>query len=157
MNKDKSENIYSFKGFKTVFLFTLKQTFKNKGYIISFIVTVLVMTIMGPVMYLANKSDNSFAENRFSLKESGIKKVYISNETDIPYEDVDFMDIIKEVSPNEIDELPDIKVVVGDVFIQLNKNQRIKRIHRHTANCTICCVNDTDCITNVELLKPWRI
>ena len=57
----------------------------------------------------------------------------------------------------QITELPEIKVVIGDVFIQLTKEQRISKVHRHTPNCTLCCVNDTGCIKNVELKKTWRI
>jgi hypothetical protein len=81
------------------------------------------------------------------------KKLLEVNVKDYSCEDGYLINFARE----QIDALPDIKVIVGDVFIQLNKSQRIKRIHRHTPNCTICCVNDTDCITNVELLKSWRI
>ena len=54
--KNEKENIYSLKGFDKVFKFTLAQTFKNKAYIVSLVMFILVMSLMGPIQYFSSKS-----------------------------------------------------------------------------------------------------
>ncbi len=56
MKSKEKENIYSLKGFDKVFNFTLKQTFKNKAYIVSLVMFILIMTLMGPIQYFSMKS-----------------------------------------------------------------------------------------------------
>ena len=85
--KNKTENIYSMKGFKHVFFFTLKQTFKNKTYIASFIIFVLMMALMGPISYFSSSgvAQNVDAMKVIDLGDSKIEKVILVNETPIPY------------------------------------------------------------------------
>ena len=54
--RNEKENIYSLKGFDKVFKFTLKQTFKNKAYIVSLVMFILIMSLMGPIQYFSMKS-----------------------------------------------------------------------------------------------------
>ena len=64
---NKRENIYSLQGFGNVFRFTLRQTFKNKGYLVSFVIFVLCMTLMGPIQYLGQHAGQSAAEDGMSF------------------------------------------------------------------------------------------
>ncbi len=75
------------KGFKHVFFFTLKQTFKNKTYIASFIIFVLMMALMGPISYFSSSgvAQNVDAMKVIDLGDSKIEKVILVNETPIPY------------------------------------------------------------------------
>lgn len=59
--KDK-ENIYSLKGFDKVFKFTLAQTFKNRAYIVSLIMFVILMALMGPIQYFSSRTGQNGAE-----------------------------------------------------------------------------------------------
>ncbi len=86
MNNNTHENIYSLKGIKKVFFFTLKQTFKNKGYIFSFVLLVIIMAAMGPIFYLSEKSGESFSMDSVTLENSKLNKIYFSNDTDIEYD-----------------------------------------------------------------------
>ena len=51
------------------------------------------------------------------------------------------------------------KIVIGDFYIRLTKNQLVNRISQRTPNCTICCLNDPNCIdkNTVREIKTWRI
>jgi hypothetical protein len=77
------ENIYSLKGFDKVFKFTLKQTFKNKAYIVSLVMFILIMAFMGPIQYFTGKSGNNAAEGMESSKISDpvTQKVIVLDET----------------------------------------------------------------------------
>ena len=83
---NKQENIYSLKGFDKVFRFTVRQTFKNKAYITSFVMFVLIMTFMGPIQYASFKAGSSAAGDMidYSPQNSGIEKLYVLNQTDVP-------------------------------------------------------------------------
>ena len=59
--KDK-ENIYSLKGFDKVFKFTLAQTFKNRAYVVSLIMFVIMMALMGPIQYFSSRTGQNGAE-----------------------------------------------------------------------------------------------
>ena len=77
------ENIYSLKGFDKVFKFTMKQTFKNKGYRASFIIFVLVMTFMGPIQYVGQRAGQGAAEEGFGFDPSSAAadNIYIYDNT----------------------------------------------------------------------------
>ncbi len=83
---NKQENIYSLKGFDKVFRFTVRQTFKNKAYITSFVMFVLIMTFMGPIQFASYKAGSGAAGEAFSYspEDVGIEKLYVLNETDVP-------------------------------------------------------------------------
>ena len=78
---NKRENIYSLEGFSKVFRFTMSQTFKNKGYLVSFVAFVLVMSLMGPIQYLGQHFGESSAEESISFNPSNVSidKLYIVN------------------------------------------------------------------------------
>ncbi len=80
---NKRENIYSLQGVGKVFKFTLVQTFKNKAYILSFVLFVLVMTFMGPLQYIMSKNGENTAKKAFEAdyENMGIKNVYVYNDT----------------------------------------------------------------------------
>ena len=82
---NKRENIYSLKGFGKVFSFTLRQTFKNKGYIVSLVIFVLTMSLMGPIQYLSQRSGENAARASIDFDAAGAvtEKLYIYNETNI--------------------------------------------------------------------------
>ena len=82
---NKRENIYSLDGFSKVFKFTMRQTFKNKGYLVSFIIFVLCMTLMGPIQYLGQHAGQSAAEDStgFSPADVSISDVTIINNTTV--------------------------------------------------------------------------
>ncbi|SEQ25024.1 ABC-type Na+ efflux pump, permease component [Lachnospiraceae bacterium NE2001] len=89
---NKRENIYSLQGFGKVFRFTVSQTFKNKGYLASFVIFVLVMTLMGPIQYLGQHAGQSAAEDSIVFDPSSVEmdKLYVYNEigTEISIEDL---------------------------------------------------------------------
>ena len=76
---NKRENIYSLEGFSKVFKFTVRQTFKNKGYLLSFVIFVLVMTLMGPLQYLGQSAGQGAAEDsmNFNSAEVDVDNIYI--------------------------------------------------------------------------------
>ena len=73
------ENIYSLEGFSKVFKFTVRQTFKNKGYLLSFVIFVLVMTLMGPLQYLGQSAGQGAAEDsmNFNSADVDVDNIYI--------------------------------------------------------------------------------
>ncbi|MBR6303503.1 MAG: hypothetical protein IKR35_06595, partial [Lachnospiraceae bacterium] len=83
-SKSSSNNIYNMEGLSKVFSFTLKQTFKNKGYLISYIMVIAMMTLMSPISALSAKSTESTMAVVDSMKqENDVTKVFIDNETDV--------------------------------------------------------------------------
>ena len=104
---ESSENIYSLKGLSKVFKFTLVQTFKNKAYIISFVLFVVIMTFMGPLQYVMGKTSEDTAKKIFvtDLKDVSVKNVYIVNKTLVELKINDYSGIHFEVSDKTYDEL----------------------------------------------------
>ncbi|MBR8758994.1 hypothetical protein [Porphyromonas levii] len=45
--------------------------------------------------------------------------------------------------------LIDLDIVISNMYIQLTKEQRIKRINRRTQNCTVCAVFDPGAYVNI--------
>ena len=94
---NKQENIYSLKGFDKVFRFTFRQTFKNKAYVASFVMFVLVMTLMGPIQYASFRAGSGAAGEalNYSPEKADIENLYVLNETDIPFEksDLEWIDM----------------------------------------------------------------
>lgn len=79
------ENIYSLKGFSKVFKFTLAQTFKNKAYIASLVLFIIIMSLMGPIQYFSAKSGMSITESMSGNKiENAVtKSIIVLNETNV--------------------------------------------------------------------------
>lgn len=79
----------SISGWRDVFTFTLVQTLKNKTFIISYVILLLLTAVSMPVM---NKfmSGNKDAVNG----QSPVRKVYVKNETTLPA--MEFSDVLKE-------------------------------------------------------------
>ena len=94
---DKRENIYSMKGFKKVFGFTVRQTFKNRGYLVSFIIFVLVMTFMGPIQYMGQRAGQGAAESglEYSPTKIEVDNVYIYNQTPVSLDEKAVEDLYK--------------------------------------------------------------
>ncbi len=84
MKKDSRENIYSLKGFGHVFRFTFLQTIKNKGFIATAIMMILMMALMKPLMYLFTNAGMSQAKSKFTVDVTDIesKTMTILNDTD---------------------------------------------------------------------------
>ena len=84
------ENIYSLKGFSKVYSFTVKQTFKNKAYIASILVFMVVFICMGPLNYFMTKSSTESAEKAINtdLEKIEMENVYISNESGFDISDI---------------------------------------------------------------------
>ncbi len=83
---NKRENIYSLHGIDKVFKFTLIQTFKNKAYVLSFVLFVLVMTFMGPLQYIMSKNGEDTAKAlEADFENIGIKNVYVFNDTPVEF------------------------------------------------------------------------
>ena len=120
---NKRENIYSLKGFSKVFKFTLIQTFKNKGYIVSFVLFVVIMTIMGPLQYFMSKNSEDTANKVLNtdFKESSIEKVYVYNETPFAMELSDFETYKEEDADFEL-QTTDKGIKIDNVEI-IDKNE----------------------------------
>ena len=73
------ENIYNMKGFTKVFKFTLVQTFKNPAYRLSFILFVVIMTIMGPLQYFMSRNSMETARDSFDVNfdDTKLKNIYV--------------------------------------------------------------------------------
>ena len=85
MKQNSRENIYSMTGFGKVFRFTLVQTLKNKGLLISAIMMILMMAFMKPMMYLfARSSGNNSAAMTATLRDIEADKMCVYNETAVP-------------------------------------------------------------------------
>ena len=84
------ENIYSLKGFGHVFRFTLMQTLKNKSFLISAIVMILMIMFMKPLMYLMNSGTDATKRSlEDHLQNIEAEKLYIYNETDFELSRID--------------------------------------------------------------------
>ena len=87
VKKSSRENIYSLTGFGKVFGFTLKQTLKNKSFIVVAIVMILMMGMMKPFMYLMTKSgENAKQRTEASLDNVEADKLTIYNETQFVFD-----------------------------------------------------------------------
>jgi ABC-2 type transport system permease protein len=76
-------------GWKDVFSFTLIQTLKNKAFIISYVVLIIIMMVSMPVVHMITGSGNSNTN-----EPNPVKKVYVNNETTLP--DMDFKELLKD-------------------------------------------------------------
>ncbi len=89
-----SNDIYKLEGIGKVFRFTLTQTFKNKAYRLSFIVFVVMMMVMGPLQYLGASAGMNAVKDSSALYAEGAEgaeRIYVKNDTDIPFTDKEMM------------------------------------------------------------------
>lgn len=106
------ENIYSLKGFGHVFRFTFLQTLKNKGFLVSAIMMILMMTFMRPLMYYMGKGGANAAQSLGdTLSNIEAEKMYILNETDIEMSRIDIAP--EDAKPKEGTLNPDKVVLYG--------------------------------------------
>lgn len=77
------ENIYDTTGMGKVYKFTLKQTFKNKSYIFSFILFVIIMCCLKPINYFTSKGGQASVESVNNVSNTGAEHVYVLDKTDI--------------------------------------------------------------------------
>ena len=70
-----------------VYKFTLKQTFKNKSYLFTFILFIFIMACMKPINYFSAKAgQNSFDGNSAKeLKELQTSNIYVLNDTTVDF------------------------------------------------------------------------
>ncbi len=92
---NKRENIYRLDGFGKVFKFTLQQTFKNKSYLLSFIIFVLVMVLQRPINYFASRAGQDAADGQTKVTAESIENIYIVNETDCTLDEKAMTDSLK--------------------------------------------------------------
>ena len=116
---NKRENIYSLEGFSKVFRFTMSQTFKNKGYLVSFVAFVLVMSLMGPIQYLGQHFGESSAEDSLSYNPSNVSidKLYIVNSVspELTIDDVQDLYMVDEEDDESSDGLTKDKIEIKSV------------------------------------------
>ena len=156
-----SENIFSLTGFGKVFKFTLTQTFKNKGYRISFIVFVLIMSAMGPINYLSSMAGTKAAESgfNFSFENSGMDKLYIMNASDISAEKTVYEDALKEEGleapyPIEMLEGRDVNGAISklsekDALIYINKENDGYHVNGIISDESEISSHDLDSLTSI--------
>ena len=81
---NKREKIYSLVGFGKVFKFTISQTFKNKGFLASFILFVLCMTLMGPMQYMGQRAGRDAGDSTgYISSDVAVDNVYVYNQTPV--------------------------------------------------------------------------
>ena len=114
---NKRENIYSLEGFGKVFRFTVRQTFKNKGYLVSFIIFVLVMTLMGPLQYLGQHAGQSAAEDSTGFDPTAVKvgDVTVINNTVVDIT-VDDLSALYEVEDDEESGLLRENITISNLY-----------------------------------------
>ena len=99
---NKRENIYSLDGFGKVFKFTVSQTFKNKGFLVSFIIFVLCMTLAGPMQYLGQRAGtDAEASIDYDASNVTVDNIYVYNQTPVVLGVDNLMELCK--SPNRKD------------------------------------------------------
>lgn len=128
-SKSSSNNIYNMEGLSKVFSFTLKQTFKNKGYLISYIMVIAMMTLMSPISALSAKSTESTMAVVDSMKqENDVTKVFIDNETDVnlSLEDLGLKDTSFENKEVVFENVPDLKDTEIGVVLKLDESDCYK-------------------------------
>ena len=128
-SKSSSNNIYNMEGLSKVFSFTLKQTFKNKGYLISYIMVIAMMTLMSPISALSAKSTESTMAVVDSMKqENDVTKVFIDNETDVKLslEDLGLKDTSFENKEVVFGDVPDLNDTEIGVVLKLDESERYK-------------------------------
>ncbi|MBH1942336.1 ABC transporter permease [Mobilitalea sibirica] len=73
----------SISGWKNVYIFTLIQTLKNKAFIITYLLLIILMMVSMPIISMITSSERQEFDEPIP-----VKKVYVNNETSFP--DMDF-------------------------------------------------------------------
>ena len=140
------ENIYSLKGFSKVYSFTVKQTFKNKAYLASIFVFMVVFILMGPLNYFMTKSSMESAEKAINtdLEKVEIDNVYISNETGFNLDDIKIGNA--KVTFSE----PDAQNTLGrkDVSIYIKREETGYKVNGILADDSDISIHDMSAITD---------
>ncbi|MCR4618570.1 MAG: ABC transporter permease [Lachnospiraceae bacterium] len=130
-NKNNANNIYRMDGIGKVFRFTLKETFKNKGYLFSFILMVAMMTLMGPISMLSARASEKAIESGDSMKEdTSATCIYFCNETEITLSEEDLafkgtsFENIKVQFCDSKSEVPSLGDTEIAVYITLEKDDK---------------------------------
>lgn len=76
-------------GWKDVFTFTLIQTLKNKAFVISSMILLVLVMVSMPIISMITSGGMSDVNS-----PSPVKKVYVKNETTLP--DIDFQELLKD-------------------------------------------------------------
>ena len=85
------ENIYDARGLDKVFKFTLRQTFKNKSYLVTFIMFIIIMAMLKPINYFSAKSGQSSFEssNTEALGNLASERILVLNDTAVDFSMLD--------------------------------------------------------------------
>ncbi len=96
MKNNTGENIYSLKGGMKVFVFTLQQTFKNKGYITSLIIFVIMFALMGPIQCLSQNAGANAAKATMEIHpdEFVTESLTVLKKTTVTMEESDFEELV---------------------------------------------------------------
>lgn len=129
---NKRENIYSLEGFGKVFRFTMRQTFKNKGYLVSFVMFVLMMTLMGPIQCLSQRAGQGAAKDSidFNPSQVEVENIYIYNETAVMIDKADLEELYKGNEDDEASEeaesgkgITEDKIIICELLEGINTDE----------------------------------
>lgn len=98
-----SMKISNIKGWKDIYSFTLIQTIKNKTFLVSFIILIVLGLISMPLVNLITSSGDDFD----STKKNPIEQVYVLNEsavTDLDFSGVAEQETLKHIKFRSTDE-----------------------------------------------------
>lgn len=140
------ENIYSLKGFSKVYSFTVKQTFKNKAYIASILVFMVVFICMGPLNYFMTKSSTESAEKAMNtdLEKIEMENVYISNESGFDISDIKLGKAkVTFTKPSEQKTLGE-----KDINISITKEEAGYKVKGVIGDSSAISVSDVNAITD---------
>ena len=114
-------NIYRMDGIGKVFRFTLSMMFKNKGYLISYIMMIAMMAFMGPISMLSSGAAEKAVKETDSINvETKADTIFFFNETDI---DIDIKSVLEDTA------FSDVEIAVSDEIPALTASQIAVRIY----------------------------
>ncbi len=125
-------------GWRDVFSFTLRQTLKNKAFIVSFVILLMISMVSMPLISkLTSTNEDSDAPNP-------IQKVYVVNQTKLP--NVDFNGYLKDEKLNHI------------IFQKLTENYDtvVDRIEQEETTSVILSIAEQDGAFSLSFLKASK-
>ncbi|MDF2804670.1 MAG: ABC-type Na+ efflux pump permease component-like protein [Anaerocolumna sp.] len=124
----------SITGWKDICSFTMVQTLKNKTFVVSYIIMLVLALAMIPIINMVSSAD-------VDTSESPITKVYVVNETALPA--MDYSVVSKEEAFSHItfeDTKEDVKVITD-------------RIEKEEKNSVIITISDANGMYSIHLQK----
>lgn len=140
-------NIYRMDGIGKVFRFTLSMMFKNRAYLVSYIMMIAMMALMGPISMLSGGAAEKAVTDTDSINtETEADRIFICNETDI---DLDINSVLEgtafsDVAIEESDKIPSLSdTQIGIMIYGENKNGSYYHIES--------VISDDSKITEIQL------